>query len=671
MAAERASGIDVSHYKKRIDWRKVKQSGVQYAFIKATESEFFVDPRFDFNWTRTRREGLIRGAYHFFRPLVDPVAQANNFIKIAGRTLHETDLPPVLDIEMYPDFMEREWKAIKLDVRMSRIQAWLNAVESATGRVPVLYTDYYTWYELLDNTERFTRYPLWIATYGVKQPKVPANNWGGRGWWFWQTTDRGIVPGIREEAPCVDMNLFAGTFEDMTTWLKIEGPRALPPAVTNGDMMAALIDTADQLKISSDDLVARAQLRHLVEPIGNSVRPYDGPAVADLPVTEEEKMALNTFLEDYIGTNSAAWIVTHQEMINAFYYAASLDGTGGWTLVERAGLDYIGEDRDEIYDGPVIEELPNLTEEQRDAITAALGLKEEAEETPVIEAVTEPAGESTEEEIESGEESEQNETAEINATYGQEVNNQAVINAFYLTAIRLDRNGREMMEKVGLSALVNDRLSVYTGPRVEALPGLTDEERESIAGLMGIDLGDLVVDEVLPEETEVVEVETTEVEEILPLEEFLEEQTEESTSSEPTSTISVEEFLEENDVEVAGETQPEGALETSDDLPEMPQPVPEMPRPEPIVEKPEPAPVTDGPTYPGLINQDLINLFLRVAEFLGENGWHWLVETGLEFINKDRKSRFDTYQGPKIAELAFLTPEQRTALEDELAKMAR
>ena len=38
-------GIDVSHYQGTIDWAKVKASGVQFAYIKATQGASFVDPK--------------------------------------------------------------------------------------------------------------------------------------------------------------------------------------------------------------------------------------------------------------------------------------------------------------------------------------------------------------------------------------------------------------------------------------------------------------------------------------------------------------------------------------------------------------------------------------------------------------------------------------------------
>ena len=69
-------GVDVSHYDGTIDWVKAHASGIDFAFMKATESTDFIDPNFATNWQAAAAAGVIRGAYHFFRPEVDPVAQA-------------------------------------------------------------------------------------------------------------------------------------------------------------------------------------------------------------------------------------------------------------------------------------------------------------------------------------------------------------------------------------------------------------------------------------------------------------------------------------------------------------------------------------------------------------------------------------------------------------------
>lgn len=662
---EQAIGIDVSHYKKQIDWIQVKQSGVQFAIIKATEADNFVDPRFDYNWSRTRKQGMIRGAYHFFRPLVDPVRQANNFIKIAGRTLHRTDLPPVLDVESYPDFVGREWKQISLDERLRRIQIWLQTVEAATGRVPIIYTEYYAWRDFIGNTEKFVRHPLWIANYRVETPKVPANNWGGHGWTLWQTTEKGVVPGIRDEAPCVDLDVFRGAYKDLQDWLKIDQPRALPPEVTNGDMMAAMVDTADLLGISSEDFVSRANLRYLVDPIGNSLRPYDGPAVEDLAISEKEKRKLSKLLGKFIGTNSAAWCITHQDLINAFYSVASQNGSGGWTLVEKAGLNYIGENRAALYDGPVIEKLPGLTQDQKAALAEALGLayRQEVDETEVIDIVEEeseqpvdmveeepavetPLGQQETQEVEqitqeqqavSVDENEaqppqQTTVFNTNTPYGNQLDNQAMINAFYLAAIKLDLNGRELLSAAGLSDILENRMDIYSGPRLEKLPGLTSIQRKTIAELLGIQLDESL----LPVEVEVIEVE-------------------------PISPV------EEQVMSVSGVT---GSPEDQQGFPSPGDAVGFGNEVEVVVGQPTPVvnPVIT-PTYPGLVNQDLINLFYKVAALFGENGWHWIVRCGLGAIGASRKTRFEDYRGPYIKSIPGLTKDQVDLLEREINQL--
>jgi len=50
---------------------------------------------------------------------------------------------------------------------------------------------------------------LWIAHWFVSNPTVPGNNWGGKGWTFWQYDDCGSVPGIT--TGCVDLDRYHNT----------------------------------------------------------------------------------------------------------------------------------------------------------------------------------------------------------------------------------------------------------------------------------------------------------------------------------------------------------------------------------------------------------------------------------------------------------------------------
>ncbi len=210
-------GIDVSnHNGNSIDWLSVKNSDVSFAFAKATEGITFADHCFEKNWKQMKAAGLLRGAYHFFRPLRDAKEQAQNFLKVVGE-LEAKDLPPVLDLEHYPEYVEEEWKQISLKERIERVQQWLDIVEGTTGRKSLIYTSYGFWKYYMDNTQAFTKYPLWVANYTTKaQPLVPANNWGGNGWLFWQYTETGSVAGIKGY---VDRNRFSGSFEKLIAFV--------------------------------------------------------------------------------------------------------------------------------------------------------------------------------------------------------------------------------------------------------------------------------------------------------------------------------------------------------------------------------------------------------------------------------------------------------------------
>ena len=58
-------GTDVSKYQTSADWSQMRESGVSFAFIKATEGGDRVDDMFESHWRGARAAGVPRGAYHF------------------------------------------------------------------------------------------------------------------------------------------------------------------------------------------------------------------------------------------------------------------------------------------------------------------------------------------------------------------------------------------------------------------------------------------------------------------------------------------------------------------------------------------------------------------------------------------------------------------------------
>lgn len=176
-------GIDVSDYQGQVNWKAVASSGIGYGFTKATEGATFVAETFDRNWSEMRSVGIVRGAYHFFRPRTDAVAQAENFLNTVK--FEPGDFPAVLDIESTDN--------VGTDSLAAGMQTWLDIVEAATKRRPIVYT-YPGFWERIGNLSRFADYPLWIAHYTSDPEPWVTGGWDT--WTLWQYTDRGSINGV-------------------------------------------------------------------------------------------------------------------------------------------------------------------------------------------------------------------------------------------------------------------------------------------------------------------------------------------------------------------------------------------------------------------------------------------------------------------------------------------
>ncbi|HWO26661.1 MAG TPA: glycoside hydrolase family 25 protein [Kofleriaceae bacterium] len=188
-------GIDVSHHQETISWRRVRQAGVQFAFIRVSDGLTTSDEKFAENWSGARRVGVLRGAYQYFRPEESPIAQAD--LVIAALRRDPGELPPVIDVEA-----DGGKTPTQLEVR---VRAWVDRVRDQLRVEPIVYTGPDFWRERAGGAD-LTRQPLWLAHYTADCPAVPAP-WTR--WTFWQHTDRGVVPGI--DGP-VDLDLFAGDY---------------------------------------------------------------------------------------------------------------------------------------------------------------------------------------------------------------------------------------------------------------------------------------------------------------------------------------------------------------------------------------------------------------------------------------------------------------------------
>lgn len=206
-------GIDVSYWQSNVDWTRVADDGVKYAFIRVSDGLTHVDTKFERNWAGAKDNGIVRGAYQYFRANQDPIAQANLLIEKIGQ-LEPGDLPPVIDVE------SRDGQSAQTIAR--KVGQWLDHVEAALGVRPIIYTGPYFWRDQVGGAD-FNEYPLWIAHYGTSCPYVPPS-WTQ--WTFHQHSSSGRVRGISGN---VDMNVFNGTMNELLALTVAGTPQPAPP----------------------------------------------------------------------------------------------------------------------------------------------------------------------------------------------------------------------------------------------------------------------------------------------------------------------------------------------------------------------------------------------------------------------------------------------------------
>lgn len=125
-------GIDVSSHQQPLDWGRVVDDDIAFAYIKATEGSGTVDPSYESHRDGAVAAGLPTGAYHFFSFCSPGKTQAENFLNVVAK---DDALPAALDLEFSP-FCDQypEIEQVHTD-----INDFLHMVEQETGRTPLLY----------------------------------------------------------------------------------------------------------------------------------------------------------------------------------------------------------------------------------------------------------------------------------------------------------------------------------------------------------------------------------------------------------------------------------------------------------------------------------------------------------------------------------------------------
>ena len=198
-------GIDVSRYQGSIDWGKVAQDDVEYAFIRLgirgyTEGAIQEDETFEDNIKGARRNNIDVGVYFFTQATSVEEAEEEARYVLEMIEPYKVDYPVVIDVEAVSNANARTRNLTK-EERTQYCIAFCEIIKNA-GYTPMIYGNLKTFMLMLD-LERLEDYDKWFAYYD-EQFYFPYD------FKVWQYTDAGKVNGINTD---VDLNI---SFEDLS-----------------------------------------------------------------------------------------------------------------------------------------------------------------------------------------------------------------------------------------------------------------------------------------------------------------------------------------------------------------------------------------------------------------------------------------------------------------------
>lgn len=196
------NGIDVSYHQGVIDWKQVKQAGVEYAIIRAGYGKNTVDKKFIENIVGANTSGLKIGVYWFLYALNESDAVENAKRCIDTIALYKD----VITLKVWCDYeYDSDNYSIKNDVVQTKesrtriVKAFLHTLEEYGYDVGVYANPDYLKTKFLDLSE----YPLWLARYSSEKGNYEP--------FMWQYSSKGSVPGIKGN---VDMNYLYAVDEE-------------------------------------------------------------------------------------------------------------------------------------------------------------------------------------------------------------------------------------------------------------------------------------------------------------------------------------------------------------------------------------------------------------------------------------------------------------------------
>ena len=218
--AQRPLGVDVASFQGTPNWSQVKSAGVSFAWVKATQGNYYIDPDFVYDETNGKSAGVLMGAYHFADYNVNTgtagaITEANYFWNQASPYINGSGayLMPMLDVEF--SLTNNTPASVTQWVNQWCTSISNNGAASSLMIRPVIYT--FTSFASSDLQSSVIQWPLWMASPNGQNPQTgnPSYVTPWPTWTGWQY-GQGPISGI---SGAVDEDVFDGTLSTLTNTL--------------------------------------------------------------------------------------------------------------------------------------------------------------------------------------------------------------------------------------------------------------------------------------------------------------------------------------------------------------------------------------------------------------------------------------------------------------------
>ena len=216
-------GIDVSRWNQLIDWKKVKEDGIEFAIIRcgyrgATSGSLVLDPMYEYNIRGAIEAGIPVGVYFFTQAMseVEAIEEASMVIRLIED--YDVDYPVFLDSESAGGNGRAD--SLEADERTKYHKAFLETIASA-GYETGVYASKNWLNNRLDMTQ-LSQYKVWLAEYA----DAPTYD---KYYDMWQYTSKGKVNGIETR---VDLDM---CYMNIDTSINHAKGAAKYSGIVNGD----------------------------------------------------------------------------------------------------------------------------------------------------------------------------------------------------------------------------------------------------------------------------------------------------------------------------------------------------------------------------------------------------------------------------------------------------